>query len=281
MSRSITRSSTWLSFCWVAAGLLPAADLRVYSEFRRIGPDGEIVVADRGGAVREILSPRALRGGWTSYQIVVEAPPGTEYWLYLGQNPDNAARLTLYRASFTRGIPDVLERVEEPASGKIPAGHQAAVFWVDLHYPKDGPAGRVKFEPQLFLSAEKRWIVYPMEVNVTPARAQAVIESVSGETPMTARADDIALALVRAHVCPGAPRIKAAQSPAQSVRDRIERNARQDVALMRRLSPTAVAGAFPAGFCRGTAFPAEGMIRVRDQLYKLLQESSKLEETDP
>ena len=261
--------------------VLPAADLKVYSEFRRIGPDGEIVVADRGGSVREILSPRALRGGWTSYQIVVEAPAGTEFWLYLGQNPDHAARFTLYRASFIGGVLNALERVDEPASGKIPAGQQAAVFWVDLHYPKDGPAGRVKFEPQLFLSEEKRWLIYPMEVNVTPVRAQSVIENVSGETPAAARADDIALAVIRAYACPGAPAIEAASKPAQTVRDRIERNARQDVALMRRLSAEALAKALPAGFCTGAVFPPEGMIRIRDGIYKLLQESSKLKETDP
>ena len=258
-----------------------AADLKVYSEFRRIGPDGEIVAADRGGSVREVLSPRALRGGWTSYQIVVEAPAGTEFWLYLGQNPDNAARFTLYRASFTRGVPDALEKVAEPAQGKIPAGQQAAVFWVDLHYSKDGPAGRVKFEPQLFLSEEKRWLIYPMEVNVTPVRAQSVIESVSGDAPAGARSGDVALAVVRAFACPGGVSLPPASKPAQSVRDRIERNARQDVALLRRLSPAALASLLPVGFCTGAPFPVEGMIGLRDQIYKALQESSKLKETDP
>lgn len=284
MSPSITRSLTWLksTVCfWFAAGLLPAADLKVYSEFRRIGPDGEIVASDRGGAVREILSPRALRGGWTSYQIVVEAPPGTEFWLYLGQNPEGAAKASLYRATFSGGIPHTLEPVTEPAQGKIPPGQQAAVFWLDLLYPKDGPAGRVKLEPQLFLSEEKRWIIYPMEVNVTPVRSQVVMESVSAQASPAGRADDIALAIIKAQVCPGVT-LPPAKAKALTVRDRIERNARQDVALMRRLPPAALAGLIPAGLCDGSVpFPPEGMIGIRDRMYKLLQESSKLKETDP
>lgn len=248
-----------------------AADLKVYSEFRRIGPDGEIVPADRGGAVREILSPRALRGGWTSFQLVVEGDPGTEFWIYLGQNPDNAGAFKIYRVSHTAGLPDKLESVEEPVHGEIPAGQKAAVFWLDLRYPGEGPAGRVKLEPQLFLPAEKRWIIYPMEVNVTPARARTVIEKVGSRQPpvATARADAPAMAVLRAFRCPGVT-LPAATNEPKSVLGLIERNARQDVSLLRRLSPQALAELLPPTFCTAE-LPPEGLLRMRDRLYKLLE----------
>lgn len=248
-----------------------AADLQVYSEFRRIGPDGAIVAADTGGPVREILSPRVVRGGWASFQLVVEGEPGTEFWLYLGQNPDDAAAFQLYRASFTAGVPDRLEKVGEPAHGEIPAGQKAAVFWLDLKYPFEYPAGRVKLEPQLFLPAEKRWVVYPMEVNVVPARSRVTIERVSAAFP-AGRADATALAVLRGFRCAGGKIATAAAEP-KTVLGMIERNARQDVTLLRRLSPGALAELLPASFCTAE-FPPEGMLRVRDRLFKLLEKET-------
>lgn len=245
-----------------------AADLQVYSEFRRIGPDGQIVPADRGGAVREILSPRVIRGGWASFQIVVEAEPGTEFWLYLGQNPDGAAGFQLYRELFTQGVPDRLEKVEEPAHGEIAAGQRAAVFWLDLKYPFEYPAGRVKLEPQLFLPAEKRWVVYPMEVNVMPARSRVAIERVSAR-PASGRADQAAVAVLRGFACKGETMPEAVMAPA-NVLGMIDRNARQDVTLLRRLSPTALTQLLPPAFCTSET-PPEGVLRLRDRLFKLLE----------
>jgi hypothetical protein len=274
---------TWLkplAILWTAAAFAhAAADLQVYSEFRRIGPDGAIVPADRGGPVREILSPRVLRGGWATFQIVVTGPPGTEFWLYIGQNPDNAAAFQLYRASFSGGLPDRLEKVSEPAHAEIPAGQSAAVFWLDLKYPYEYPAGRVKLEPQLFLPSEERWVVYPMEVNVTPARAHVVIERVS-DPRRSPRADSAAIAAWRSLRCKSSPALTEATIPPATVLGLIERNARQDLSLLRRLSPNALAELLPDSFCSGEIQP-ETIGRQRDRLYRLLQESSKLKETDP
>jgi len=261
-----------------------AGDLKVYSEFRRIGLDGQVIAADRGGTPREILSPRVARGAWASFQLVVEAPAETEFWLYVGQNPDNAARVKLYRVLFRQGQPDQLQPVEEPAHASVLGGHQAAVYWLDVLYPNEGPAGRVKLEPQLFVPADKHWVVYPMEMNVMPApRVRTVIEKVSGQ-PGEGRADDIAARVIRSFWCPGAKAGAAAEVVPRTVADMIERNARQDVVTLRRLSPAALASVLPpqGEFCAGRiGLGEEQMVTVRGRMYKMLEDSSKLKETDP
>ena len=145
-----------------------AAQIEVYTEFRRIGPDGEIVKPDRGGSVREVLSPAVARGGHASFQVVIKGSAGTEYTLYIGQNPEGHGRATLYREIFTDGIPDRLELIATgfagPHQSKIPEGQSAEVYWLDVEYPSTAAVERVKIEPQLW--AGSHWIVYPMEVRL-------------------------------------------------------------------------------------------------------------------
>lgn len=241
---------------------LAAADLEVYSEFRRVGPDGEILAADRGGPVREFLSPKVPRGGWVTYQVVVKAEPGTEFWLYTGQNPENSAKVKLWRAEPGGS----LTPVESDHHDAIPAGAKARVYWLDLLYPATLKPQRLKLEPQLWLAAEKRWIVYPMEVNVVPAKVPVVIERVSGKATLEGRADDLELGLLRAWVCQGAEP-PAPAAPVKTVADLLERNARQDIAFLRRVPRPVLPD--KAEFCApGYRAPNEWLLRLRDTLYR-------------
>src|ERR1700686_3004597 len=86
----------------LAANLLPAQSIEVYSEFQRVDPFGRIVAADRAETPREILSPAVARNGFASFHVAVSVPPQTNYFLYVVTNPVNACRVALYREHFAR-----------------------------------------------------------------------------------------------------------------------------------------------------------------------------------
>jgi hypothetical protein len=133
---------------------LIAQSVRVYSEFAVIDAKGEITAPAQP---REILSPAIVRNGFTSFQIVVQVEPGTPYWLYVGQNPEDAVRVTVYRESREK-----LEPVVLPYEGK-----STEVFWMDLWADRNAPVQRIKVEPQLNVGHD--WVQYPMEVRVMDA----------------------------------------------------------------------------------------------------------------
>jgi hypothetical protein len=131
-----------------------AQSINVYSEFAEINSNG-VVTAPANP--REILSPAIVRNGFTSFQVVVKVAPETPYWLYVGENPEDAVRVTLYRKSGEK-----MEPVELPYEGK-----STQIFWLDLWTGRDAPVRRVKIEPQLKI--DRDWLTYPMEVRVLDA----------------------------------------------------------------------------------------------------------------
>jgi len=137
--------------------LIPAVwsqSLRVYSEFAQIDAAGRVTAP---AEPREILSPAIARNAFSSFQVVVDVPPGTPFQLYVAQNPENAVEVTLYRENG-----DKLERVEQPVSG-----NSTQVFWMDLWTSRDAPVQRIKVEPQLHVNND--WVIYPMEARVMSA----------------------------------------------------------------------------------------------------------------
>lgn len=276
------RSSTWLNaaaLLFVTTIATRAADLKVYSEFRRIGPDSQIVKADEGGRVREILSPLAVRGGYTTFRIVVEAPAGSEFWVYIGQNPDDNARATLYRElpPTTPGAPpDALEKVDIPYQGKVPAGSAAVTFLLDLYYERTASVERVKIEPQLHY--DNRWIIYPMEVRIAHAALSAADASRIGAHPPypptdpTLRAETPAFAALRDHLC-GAPAKPATPLTTLTARALLYRNALQDLALATYLQEAKRNTLLPDAktHCAASVeLPFEGWLRIRESIYKAL-----------
>jgi hypothetical protein len=142
-----------LALICVCAPLI-AQSVRVYSEFATINEKGEVTAPTQP---REILSPAIVRNGFTSFQVVVRVDPDTPYWLYVGQNPEDAVRVTVYRQSGEK-----LEPVALPYEGK-----STQVFWMDLWADRDAPVRRIKVEPQLNVGHD--WVEYPMEVRVMDA----------------------------------------------------------------------------------------------------------------
>lgn len=243
-----------------------AAQLEVYSEFRRIGPDGEIVKADQGGQVREVLSPAVARGGHASFHVVVKAPAGTEYTLYIGQNPEGHGRASLYREVFTEGIPDRLELVtagfKGPLQSRIPEGQAAEVFWLDVEYPSTVAVERVKVEPQLW--AGSHWIVYPMEIRLLEARLSSLPADRDPAVPVDARAESAAFVALRQHLCGQAP-LKPSPGP-PTIRRLIYRNALEVLTYARTLPAERLQAILPATqpYCQAEIeLPYEGFLRLR------------------
>lgn len=259
------------------AGCLFGHDIRVYSEFTRIDPYGQVVRADRGSTPREILSPAIARNAFSGFHVVVAGNPGDAFTLHVGQNPDNALRITVYKEIYTRSdrewIPDGLTRINLPYSGALGSevpGQTAQAFWMDLWADTSAPVRRVKVEPEVFL--DKRWIRYPMEVRVVQAAASGAASPGRLDLPaVTSPADASAQAAIRAALC-GTMRSKVAGNAGTlSVRALIARDAKQDLAVAGEPDRILQASGLEllewcSGYVRDKAGP-EWFLRIRDRIY--------------
>jgi len=266
----------------LAANLLPAQSLEVYSEFQRVDPFGRVVAADRAETPREILSPAVARNGFASFHVVVSVPPQTNYFLYVVTNPVNACRVALYREHFARTkdgwVPDPLSEVRRlPDFGAVPdpdeqiPGQNTRLYLLDIWIPPDTVAGRFRLEVQLKVGY---FLVKPLEIRVldaripdlTPALKRGGAESLPG---IDEPADASAAAPLTQYIA-GEPAL-ADEHPV-TVRGIIRRNAVQDMALARLLDRnkagpdkmkerwSTLAGSRPPG--------AERYLRIRDFVYK-------------
>ncbi len=206
-----------------------AQPVSVYSEFARISPAGVVTAPE---TPREILSPALVRNGFTSFQVVVQAPASAKWWLYVGENPENAVKITMYRESG-----EDLEPVELPRQS---AGTE--VFWMDVWTAADAPLARVKIEPELFLNDS--WVIYPIEARVMEAK-------VSDQGPGST------------YVCTLPP--SEVPTPAEAAHFR---NALQDATLARQIPKDELAKL--QTFCgSGTLRWTEEYLRIRDYLFRL------------
>jgi hypothetical protein len=139
----------------LGGGAARAQPLQVYSEFARLDHDGRAIAPE---TPREILSPALARNAYTSFQVVVQADEHTLWRLHVGQNPENAVRVTIYRE-----IGASLERGDLPVNGQ---GVQ--IFWMDLWVDRNAPVQRIKVEPALYIDGD--WVTYPMEARIMEAR---------------------------------------------------------------------------------------------------------------
>ena len=220
----------WAIF--LAGVLINAQSLRVYSEFARIDATGEVTAPAQP---REILSPMIVRNGYTSFHVVVQVPKATPYWLYIGQNPDDAVRLTMYRESGEK-----LEKVELPCQGSA-----TEILWMDLWTDREAPVRRIKVEPELNIGGE--WVTYPMEVRVMEATVPDAATSATS---------------VRSVVCGMKP------GEAKTDRSRMHaRNGQQDVALATRVSRDALQRLLACDAAQPE--DPEWYFRIRDYLFRL------------
>jgi hypothetical protein len=141
----------WAILLGLAARWACAQNVQVYSEFAQLTDSGELVAPE---SPREILSPAVARNAFSSFQLAIQVSQGTKFAIYIGQNPENAVKVTLYRRATLK-----LERVEIPYVAEGPQ-----VLWMDLWVDAQAPVRRVKLEPQVNIDGD--WVTYPMEVRV-------------------------------------------------------------------------------------------------------------------
>ena len=244
--------------------------LRVYSELTRIGPSGEVVGPDLGGTPRHILSPGVVRGAWASFRIVAQPPSAGKIILDIGQNPENAVKVRVYREELNKdGLPDVLTPVELPYETAIGAERKALTFWLDFWVPREARTERIKVEPQLWYGDD--WFTYPMEVRVLSPVLPDIRVPAGLLPPPTQRSDAAVLGPLRAAYCgkaeaPGADTINQI-----TARGMLRRNAFQHLRLAANKEQlrAAMTAAHAADFC--TAGPPQGSpewyLRFRDFLY--------------
>ena len=275
------RSSIWhRTFILALAATLAAGaqTLQVYSPFSRVDPFGAVVPADRGTAPpREILSPALPRNATTGFHLVVEGDPGTEFVLYIGQNPENTAAVKVYREKYVKSgqswIPDLLEPVDLPFRGRIATdgipGQTAQAFWLDLRIPRDAEVQRIKIEPQI--SVGTQWIRYPMEARIVVTAAPAGPRASLPPADLTAPADFTARRTIKQKLCGISEKFSSA-SPL-TIRDFIARDAAQDVAMASMVPVETLWEAIGANerdsWCHGEQPHPEGpewYLRVRDRI---------------
>jgi hypothetical protein len=286
--------AVWCATMLAGAAQAQLPSIKIYSEFQRIDPFGQVVPADRptreGVAPREILSPGVARNAHATYRAAVTAPPGLPYSLYVGQNPEGFLGVTVYKEvqvlRGTQWVPDQLEPVTFPYTGSLPdaakpiPGQTTVTFLMDVWVPADTEVRRTRLELQLFVAG--RWIICPLEVRVLPAViptheiSRASLGGIAEASDMTVRG------ALKGYVCGQAG--TGANEPA-TIRGMILRNASQDIALARSLEKkpgelilpevSKIAGAAErANWCEAPLFPAdlgpEWYLRLRDALNRLV-----------
>lgn len=279
----------WVAL-WAAAGVAGAQPVRVYSEFQRLDPFGEVVAADKAVRPREVVSPAAVRNAFASFHVAVNLPASVQYWLFVGQNPDRTVVPTLYKQLYARlgaaWIPDGLEKLSISGEGLVAdvarqvPGQTTVTYWLDLWIPPDTKVERFRFEVQL--NAGEDWVIYPMEVRVLNPVLAPPADRSGGLAPIGASVASSAASVLRNYVC-GAGKPEAEGT--LTIRRLIRRNARQDQALARWLEPKLGKSVLIAemllplapntevqAWCQSPVFPkelgAEWYLRVRDYLYR-------------
>lgn len=201
----------WALLLGLAAVFLSAQSVQVYSEFAQLNDAGEVVAPENP---REILSPAVARNAFSSFQVAIQVPHGVKFLVYIGQNPDNAAKVTLYRRDGGKLVP-----VVAPYEGV-----SSQVLWMDLWVDADAPVWRVKIEPQVGIGGD--WVTYPMEVRVMEPRVP--------DQPAASPSVTASVEVMRAFLCGGEPRpLRGGSAIGAELRFR---NARQDIALAARAS---------------------------------------------
>ncbi len=250
-----------------------AAEIRVFSELARVGLDGEVIAADRGTNTkpREILSPAIARNAFSSFHVHVDVTHAQKWTFFVGQNPDKALDVTLYREVFENGGPARLEPVSQPVEGTGPA-----VIWMDLWAARNATVQRVKIEPEMQVEGVADWITYPMEVRVQSAIAREPLSAGPPTTTPGTKADAAGIAMLTGWLCRGRMEgVRPEDRTSLSVQAFLARNAAQDSVLMKALDDERwlwlqTKAESRAAWCKSPARPpgasAEWYLRIRDHV---------------
>lgn len=252
-----------------------AQSVQIYSEFRRATKSGEIFAQDQGGKPREILSPGLVRNAWHSFRIVITMPAGQWYALHIAQNPEEVARVNLYREK--NG--DELEPVKLPVQAKGDGTYES--FWLDVFLPPLAELKRFRLEAQMHDGTG--WIIVPMEVRPLAGILPEVKVTDAALPAIQEPADATSLATLRGYVCGDEPK---PMPSARNVRSLQRRNALQDAAIARLLEKSrskeevtlaivqAAGGKDVSTWCAAArpeaakTYGPEWYLRVRDYLFR-------------
>lgn len=272
-----------LLFGFLSGALAKAqdVDVRLYSEFQRIKPDGAAVEADRADAPYEPISPGLIRNGYTTFHVAVTGRPRVLYWVAIQTNPSDLFKVRVYREEFLPGgTPDRLTEEQKPyyflgVMPDVPAERTTQVYLVDIWTPPDTPVERVRFE---VLVKTGDWVVVPMEVRVLAARVPKLPgKGCCGILAGPERPSDAAAwPLLFAALAGGTLGLPSAPGTVRSI---IQRNALQDAALAATFDAGTRAGLlerlWPAMAARLSIGPVslrsdpESYLSLRHRIWKL------------
>lgn len=255
----------------------------VYSEYQRVGPDGEVVKADRVERRREILSPAVARNAWATFRVAVWVPNGSPYTIHIAQNPENYVQASLFQEEYARmgeeWVPDRVKPVTLPVSAALSEGQKVQTYLLDIFVPETVGEGRFRLEVQLY--ALEQWVIYPLEIRVMGVAAKEKEAARAPLPPPEARSDAAVTAALRAELC--GKGVAAEKLDPDTARAFVARNARQDLKLARqkRMESTpemvewqmlkAGGWASKAALCESKAAApggAEWWLRARGYLYQ-------------
>ena len=223
-----------------------AQPVQVFTEFVRLDASGKVLAPE---TPREILSPALIRNGFTSFQVAIAAEKNEHWRLFIGQNPENAVAVTMYRETGQR-----LDPVQLPVEGD-----GSAVFWMDVWTGRGAPVARIKIEPQLDYRGD--WVIYPIEGRV--------MEATAGDGPWPAGTQD-PVEMMRVFLCAvkaSAEVPSPASGPVTLARLR-DRNARQDLSLASKAPREEVRKLF--GACEASPpDDVEWYLKIRDYLFRM------------
>ena len=154
-----------------------AAELEVWPEYLRTGPDGEAVAADREAAARR--GPHSFAGaraGYISFQVVARFHGDVEYSIELIPPPGAGLQAGVFREWYhflekkKTHYPDALiparmpyrSRMPEP-DNRLPA-QKAQAFWVDIWIPADARPGEYPFRFRLHSTEGNADLAIPVKV---------------------------------------------------------------------------------------------------------------------
>lgn len=156
-----------------------SASLEMLPEFLRPDPFGGIVAADQVSS-RKSAPLMAARGGYASFQLVVQFPEGGPYSLNVSLGAAGGKIQTdVFREWFhltqrgKRYYPDALIPVKLPFQSQLPQPDNkiekqtAQAFWVDVWVAPDAPAGVI--EGKATLEAGGKTQSLPIRLEVFPA----------------------------------------------------------------------------------------------------------------
>lgn len=256
----------------LVAAPLAAQELRVYSEFQRPDPFGDVAVPDRGAPPREILSPAVARNAWATFYIALTLPEAMPAFVHIQQNPE-VVEAAVYRTEFVktaRGwVPDGLRKsspnvpVMLPEAGNLIPQQTTAVLLLDLWVPAKAQSGRMRL--QIDVHTDNRWLTYPLEIRVMSWTAPGTHTGSGPLPPVASRADTSLLSVLRQEFC--GKRAGGRDVPGLTIRRLLRRNAQQDAALAHAVGIDLVKQTGPR-FCQETPPLAEWWLPFRLGLYR-------------